>query len=83
MVNGLVTHSAVGVVLHGTKISNSTNPYVVRKNVTLILADACLPSQVKYTARCIMFVRMCGYWIWSLEPFSKIAFLSLLHSLLI
>ena len=82
-INGIIAVSATSALAHGSELANSTNPLVIAKNVTLTVAEVCLPPQVKYPVRCTVFLAMCGYSLWSPEPFSKVACISMLRSLLI
>lgn len=36
-----------------TVITNSTNPVVLAKNITLTVVDLCCPPQLKVAARCV------------------------------
>lgn len=46
---------ALKLIKNGVKITNSTNPLTLTKNVTLTVLDCCAPPPVRLAAHCIGF----------------------------
>jgi hypothetical protein len=44
---------ALKLVKNGVNITNSTNPLVLTKNITLTVIDCCTPPPVRLAAHCI------------------------------
>jgi hypothetical protein len=44
---------ALKLVKNGVCISNSTNPWVLTKNITLTVFDCCTPPPVRLAAHCV------------------------------
>lgn len=44
---------ALKLARNGVNITNSTNPLMVTKNITLIVLDCCAPPPVRLAAHCI------------------------------
>ena len=44
---------ALKLVKHGVNVTNSTNPLVLTKNITLIVVDCCTPPPVRLAAHCV------------------------------
>ena len=44
---------AAKLVKSGINVTNSTNPLIVTKNITLIVVDCCAPPQLRLVAHCI------------------------------
>lgn len=44
---------ALNLFKGGVKVTNSTNPLILAKNITFIVVDCCTPPPVKLTAHCI------------------------------
>lgn len=44
---------ALKLIKNGVKITNSTNPLIVTKNITLTVLDCCAPPPVRLVAHCI------------------------------
>ena len=38
---------------YGHKVTNSTNPLIITKNITLIVVDCCTPPPVRLAAHCV------------------------------
>ena len=51
---------ALKLVKTGVNITNSTNPLVLTKNITLTLLDCCTPPPVRLVAHCIGAVALIG-----------------------
>ena len=44
---------ALKLVKDGIKVTNSTNPLILTKNITFIVVDCCTPPPVRLAAHCI------------------------------
>ena len=44
---------ALKLFIHGVNLTNSTNPLMVTKNITLTVLDCCAPPPVRLVAHCI------------------------------
>ena len=44
---------ALKLVKNGINITNSTNPLILTKNITLMVVDCCTPPPVKLAAHCL------------------------------
>ena len=44
---------ALKLVKNGINISNSTNPLILTKNITLTVVDCCTPPPVRLVAHCV------------------------------
>ena len=44
---------ALKLVKDGINVTNSTNPLILIKNITLIVVDCCTPPPVRLAAHCI------------------------------
>ena len=44
---------ALKLVKDGINVTNSTNPLILTRNITLIVVDCCTPSPVRLTAHCV------------------------------
>ena len=44
---------ALKLIKDSVNLTNSTNPLIVTKNITLIVVDCCKPPPVRLTAHCI------------------------------
>ena len=43
----------IKLVKDGVNITNSTNPVILAKNITLMVADCCTPPPVRLAAHCV------------------------------
>lgn len=44
---------ALKLIKAGVKVTNSTNPLIATKNITLMVLDCCTPPPVKLVAHCV------------------------------
>lgn len=44
---------ALKLVKDGINVTNSTNPLILAKNITLIVVDCCTPPPVRLAAHCV------------------------------
>jgi len=44
---------ALKLVKNGINVTNSTNPLILTKNITLIVVDCCTPPPVRLAAHCV------------------------------
>ena len=44
---------AIKLVRDGINVTNSTNPLILTKNITLIVVDCCAPLPVRLVAHCV------------------------------
>ena len=44
---------ALKLVKNGINVTNSTNPLILTKNITLMVVDCCTPPPVRLAAHCI------------------------------
>ena len=44
---------ALKLVKDGINVTNSTNPLILTKNITLIVVDCCTPPPVRLAAHCV------------------------------
>ena len=44
---------ALKLVKYGTNVTNSTNPVIVTKNITLMVVDCCTPPPMRLAAHCL------------------------------
>jgi hypothetical protein len=51
---------ALKLVKNGIDITNSTNPLVLTKNITLTVLDCCAPPPVRLAAHCVAAVASIG-----------------------
>lgn len=51
---------ALKLVKNGVGITNSTNPLVLTKNITLTVLDCCAPPLVRLAAYCLAAVALIG-----------------------
>ena len=82
MLNPIVVSQTAGVISDLSDLSNSSNPVTMVATGVATLVDLCSPPQIKYPARCLGLFITAGVAIASPEPFSKVAFLASLRSLL-
>lgn len=82
MLNPVVVSQTAGVVSDLSALANSSNPVTMVATGVATLVYVCGPPQVKYPARCIGLLVTTIVAISSPEPFSKVAFLASLRSVL-
>lgn len=51
---------ALKLVKNGFNITNSTNPIVLAKNITLTVVDCCAPPPIRLAAHCISLGALIG-----------------------
>ena len=51
---------ALKLVKNGVRITNSTNPLVLTKNITLTVLDYCTPPPVRLATYCVVAVALIG-----------------------
>jgi len=56
------------LVKNGVGITNSTNPLVLTKNITLTVLDCCAPPPVRLAAHCVAVVTLIGVSITAPNP---------------
>lgn len=56
------------VIKNGMKITNSTNPLIAAKNITLTVVDCCAPPPVRLAAHCIAATAAVGASVVSPNP---------------
>ena len=56
------------LIKNGVKITNSTNPLQVVKNISLTVVDCCAPPPIRLAAHCIGAIAVIGASITSLNP---------------
>ena len=44
---------ALKLVKNGINVTNSTNPLILTKNITLVVVDCCTPPPVRLAAHCV------------------------------
>lgn len=61
---------AVKLFKNGARITNSTNPLVLTKNITLTVVDCCAPPPVRLATHCVAAVALIGASIAAPNPFT-------------
>ncbi len=82
ILNPVVVAQSAGVVTDISAIANSTNPVVIALTGVTTVLDVCAPPNVKYPVRCFGLLVTLGVAMASPEPFSKVAFLASIRSVL-
>lgn len=59
---------ALKLVKHGVNITNSTNPLILTKNITLTVLDCCTPPPIRLAGHCLGVVAVVGASIASPNP---------------
>ena len=44
---------ALKLVKDGVNVTNSTNPLILTKNITLMVVDCCTPPPIRFAAHCV------------------------------
>lgn len=80
--NPIVVAQTAGLITDASKIAESSNPVNIAITIVPTFIDVCAPPQVKYPARCVGIAITFGVALTSPNPFSKVAFLASLRSVL-
>ena len=59
---------ALKLVKDGINVTNSTNPLILIKNITLIVVDCCTPPPVRLAAHCVAAVSLIAASVVSPNP---------------
>lgn len=59
---------ALKLVKDGINVTNSTNPLILTKNITLIVVDCCTPPPVRLAAHCVGAVSLIAASVVSPNP---------------